>query len=83
MNNDADIHSENLLTLDQARKYFHSNPLRETVRRYCDEGLVNRYTGQRIFLEAFYEGQWRFTSEEAIERFRRRLNEREPSKEVE
>ncbi len=66
-----------MLTLKQVRNYFAGRPHIDTVRRWITIGCLNRNTSRMIRLHSVKEGGRRYVTEEAIEQFKRELNEDE------
>ncbi len=68
-----DWFNEKLLRLKQAKSHFATRPSYNTLKRWVSIGVYSR-RGVHVRLESFREGGRVYTSVEATERFRERLN---------
>ena len=66
--------AERQLTLKQARARVASLPTYGTLLRWVTRGLQPRHKKVRVRLESYCAGGRRFTTEEALLRFLRRIN---------
>lgn len=67
---------DSLISLKVAREMFPQKPTWGTVRRWCIEGCVHPLDrSRRVILESRFSGSRdRFTTREAVERFKAKLN---------
>jgi hypothetical protein len=70
----VDWFSEQVLRLKQARSHFASKPSYNTLKAWVKKGVYSR-RGVHVRLESFREGGRVYTSIEATQRFRERLND--------
>lgn len=73
---DSFCNTLNMVTyqLKQVRKLFDSHPTYLTVYRWTKYGLIGP-RGFRVRLESYLDGGRRYVSSEAVEDFKRKLNE--------
>ena len=77
----AQVFSEDMITLKQARSLFkhgRSMPHMQTIRVWYKRGLFNRYSQRTVSLDYAVDGGVIYTSIQAVERFRASLNEKHP-----
>lgn len=67
---------ESIISLKTARELFPQRPTWATLRRWCTEGCVHPLDrNRRVILESrFWGSRDRFTTREAVERFKAKLN---------
>ncbi len=67
---------EDVVTFQHGRKL--TPPVSaQTIKNWARKGLINKHTGQHVFLEWAHQGITPVTSKEAIHRFQKALNEEE------
>jgi hypothetical protein len=71
-----EILKETVVPFDAGRQ-LPGQPSRSQLRKWADVGLLNRHTGQRVFLEWCHQGPTPVTSKEAHLRFLQALNAEE------
>lgn len=69
------ILSEQPISLRDVQRVHPQRPSAACVRNWCNQGLLNRQTGERVYLESYLNGSRRYTSLEALRRFTIALNE--------
>jgi hypothetical protein len=67
------ILDETIVPFDSGRQ-LPGRPTRNQIRAWADVGLLNRHTGQRVFLDWCHMGSTPVTSKEAHLRFLQALN---------
>ena len=75
-----DALNEHTIPLKQALRWILPNwkgkpPARQTMINWCNKGLLNSHTGERIHLEHTRIGRRYYTTIESAQRFRIRHNE--------